>query len=91
LERSVVSGTRHLPDAVASKQQQLTEEEIVDEQQHEYLKVPEVAEMLRIARSRAYELVAEEKIPSVRIGRSVRVSRRELEKWLEGQRYGDVS
>lgn len=63
----------------------------MDEQQHEYLKVPEVAEMLRIARSRAYELVAEEKIPSVRIGRSVRVSRRELEKWLEGQRYGDVS
>ena len=26
--------------------------------QHEWLKVPEVAEMLRIARSRAYELVA---------------------------------
>ncbi len=63
----------------------------MDKQQHEYLKVPEVAEMLRIARSRAYELVAEEKIPSVRIGRSVRVSRRELEKWLEGQRYGDIS
>lgn len=63
----------------------------MDEHQHEYLKVPEVAEMLRIARSRAYELVAEEKIPSVRIGRSVRVSRRELEKWLEGQRYGDGS
>ncbi len=63
----------------------------MDEQQHEYLKVPEVAEMLRIARSRAYELVADEEIPSVRIGRSVRVSRRELEKWLEGQRYGDAS
>ncbi|MGF1472499.1 MAG: helix-turn-helix domain-containing protein [Rubrobacteraceae bacterium] len=52
----------------------------MDEQQHEYLKVPEVAEMLRIARSQAYELVADEKIPSVRIGRSVRISRRELEK-----------
>lgn len=58
----------------------------MDEQQHEYLKVPEVAEMLRIARSRAYELVADEKIPSVRIGRSIRVSRRELEKWLEERR-----
>jgi excisionase family DNA binding protein len=85
LERLPVSGTRHLPDTVASKQQQLTEEEIVDEQ-HEYLKVPEVAEILRIARSRAYELVADEKIPSVRIGRSVRVSRRELEKWIEDRR-----
>lgn len=56
------------------------------EEQHEWLKVPEVAEVLRIARSRAYELVADGKIPSVRIGRSVRVSRKELENWLEDQR-----
>ncbi len=62
----------------------------MDEKQHEYLKVPEVAEVLRIARSRAYELVADGKIPSVRIGRSVRVNRRELERWLEGQRYADL-
>ena len=54
--------------------------------QHEWLKVPEVAEVLRIARSRAYELVADGEMPSVRIGRSVRVSRRELERWLEEQR-----
>lgn len=60
----------------------------MDEKQHEWLKVPEVAKVLRIARSRAYELVADGQIPSVRIGRSVRVSRRELERWLEGQRYG---
>jgi len=56
------------------------------DEQHEYLKVPEVGKVLRIARSRAYELVAEGEIPSVRIGRSVRVSRRELERWLEEQR-----
>jgi excisionase family DNA binding protein len=54
--------------------------------QHEWLKVPEVAKVLRIARSRAYELVADGKIPSVRIGRSVRISRRELDRWLEEQR-----
>jgi excisionase family DNA binding protein len=58
----------------------------MDEQPHEYLKVPEVAAVLRIARSRVYELVGEGEIPSVRIGRSVRVSRKELERWLEGQR-----
>ena len=58
----------------------------MDEQQHEWLKVPEVAEELRIARSRAYELVADGKIPSVRIGRSVRINRRELERWLEDRR-----
>ena len=60
------------------------------DEQHEYLKVPEVAAALRIARSRAYELVGEGEIPSVRIGRSVRVSRRDLERWLEGQRQSSA-
>lgn len=63
----------------------------MDEQQHEYLKVPEVAKVLRIARSRAYELVADGEIPAVRIGRSVRVSRKELDRWLEAQRYVDAT
>jgi excisionase family DNA binding protein len=63
----------------------------VDEHQHEWLKVPEVAEVLRIARSRAYELVADGEIPAVKIGRSVRVSRKELDRWLQDQRYVDVS
>lgn len=58
--------------------------------QHEYLKVPEVAQVLRIARSRAYELVTDGTIPAVRIGRSVRVPRRELDRWLEEQRYVDI-
>lgn len=58
--------------------------------EHEYLKVPEVARVLRIARSRAYELVADGEIPAVKIGRSVRVSRKELERWIEGQRYLDT-
>lgn len=62
----------------------------MDEHRHEYLKVPEVAEMLQIARSRAYELVGSGKIPSVRIGRSVRVSRRELDRWLEEQRQPEA-
>jgi len=59
--------------------------------QHEFLKVPEVAKELRIARSRAYELVASGTIPAVKIGRSVRVSRRELERWLDEQRYQNVA
>ncbi len=63
----------------------------MDEQQHEWLKVPEVAEVLRIARSRAYELVAHGEIPAVKIGRSVRVSRKELDRWLQDHRYVDVS
>ena len=61
------------------------------ERHHEWLKVPEVAEELRIARSRAYELVADGEIPAVKIGRSVRVSRKELNRWLEKNRYVDVA
>jgi excisionase family DNA binding protein len=47
---------------------------------HEFLKVTEMAQELRIARSKAYELVADGTIPAVKIGRSVRVRRKELER-----------
>lgn len=57
------------------------------DREKEYMKVPQVAEFLQIGRSRAYELVGSGEIPSVRIGRSVRVNRKELERWLEEQRY----
>jgi excisionase family DNA binding protein len=57
----------------------------------QFLKVPEVAVELRIARSRAYELVADGSIPAVKIGRSIRVNRKELENWLQEQRYLDVA
>ncbi len=60
------------------------------DEQHGWLKVPEVAAELRIARSRAYELVAGGEIPAVKIGRSVRVSRKELDRWLQSQSYTDV-
>ena len=58
---------------------------------HEFMKVTEMAQELRIARSRAYELVADGTIPAVKIGRSVRIRRKELERWLEGQRYLNIS
>lgn len=61
----------------------------VDEQ-HEYLKVPEVARILRIARSRAYEMVGSGDIPSVRIGRSLRISRVEFDHWLKERSQSDT-
>ncbi len=49
----------------------------------EWLKVPEVAELLGMTRTRAYELVAAGELPAARIGkRSIRVNRRELERFL---------
>lgn len=59
------------------------------EREKEYLKVQEVAEFLQIGRTRAYELVSSGEIPSVRIGRNIRVSRRELERWLEERRQSE--
>jgi excisionase family DNA binding protein len=52
-----------------------------------WLTVPEVAEELRIPRSRAYDLCARGELPAVRVGeRSIRVNRRELERYLLEER-----
>ncbi len=49
----------------------------------EWLKVPEVAKLLGLTKTRAYELIATGELPVVRIGaRSIRVNRRELERFL---------
>jgi excisionase family DNA binding protein len=48
-----------------------------------WLTVPEAAEELRIPRTRCYELIQRGELPAVRLGeRSIRVNRRELEKFL---------
>ena len=53
------------------------------EQEKTWLKVPEVAELLGVPRSRAYELVANGTIPAVRISeRTIRIHRTELERYL---------
>lgn len=53
----------------------------------EFLKVPEVAALLRIPRSRCYELIQAGALPATRIGeRSIRVNRRELEAFLLSER-----
>ena len=49
------------------------------------LKVPEVARLLRISRNLAYELVARGELPSVRLGRVIRVPRQALEAWIARQ------
>ncbi len=47
------------------------------------LTVPETARVLRIGRNLAYELVARGEIPSVRLGRVIRVPRTALDAWLQ--------
>jgi excisionase family DNA binding protein len=48
-----------------------------------WLTVPEAAELLRIPRTRCYELIACGQLPASRIGvRSIRLNRQELERYL---------
>jgi len=48
-----------------------------------WLTVPEVAQELHIPRTRCYELISRGELPAVRVGeRSIRVNRRELERFL---------
>lgn len=47
------------------------------------LKPSEVTQVLGIGRSLVYELIARGDIPSVRIGRCIRVPHESLQKWIK--------
>jgi excisionase family DNA binding protein len=54
-----------------------------DASERGWLTVPDLAKDLNIPRSRAYELIQRGELPAVRVGeRSIRVNRRELERFL---------
>jgi excisionase family DNA binding protein len=55
----------------------------------EWLSLKDVQQLLGIGRTKAYELVTTGELPAVRIGRCIRVNRRELDEWLQAQRYVD--
>ncbi len=56
------------------------------------LTISEAAWAIRVSRSRMYELLARNEIPGVvRIGRSVRISRRSLEAWVDEQANGTAN
>lgn len=52
------------------------------------LTVPETAKILRISRNLAYELVARNEIPAIRLGRVIRIPRHGLQVWLDRQADG---
>ena len=47
------------------------------------LTISEVSDLLRVPQARAYELAREGVIPTVRIGRQVRVSEAALARWID--------
>ena len=55
------------------------------------LRIPEVAESLGIGRTNIYELIATGVLPSIRVGRAVRITDIALQKWVEACDQQDVS
>ncbi|MFC1848441.1 helix-turn-helix domain-containing protein [Chloroflexota bacterium] len=49
------------------------------------LKPNEVAQVLGIGRSLVYELIARKEIPSVRLGRCIRIPAESLQRWIREQ------
>lgn len=45
--------------------------------------ISEVCEMLKISRSFAYQMLKEEKIPSVKLGKRVIIPKNKFDNWLE--------
>ena len=51
----------------------------------QFFTIPEVARLLKISKSKIYDLVQRGKIPHIRIGRNVRITESALKQWLEAQ------
>lgn len=48
----------------------------------EFLTLPEVARLLKISRSKAYSLIHEKDFPILKIGKCIRVPKKDLLNWL---------
>jgi excisionase family DNA binding protein len=49
------------------------------------LNVPEAAALLRLGRNRTYELVADGRLPAVRVGRTIRIPRQAIEIFIANE------
>jgi excisionase family DNA binding protein len=67
-----------------------TERDTTATMEHRLLKAEEVARRLAIGKATAYMLMASGELPTVRLGKSVRVSERALNTWIE-KRMGSAA
>jgi excisionase family DNA binding protein len=56
---------------------------VIDCVERELLRAEEVARVLGVGRSKVFEMFKAGELPVIRIGRSVRVSRKALALWIE--------
>jgi len=57
----------------------------------EWLSIRQLQDLLGIGHTKAYSLVASGEIPSVKIGRIIRINQRDLSDWLNQQKYQTVN
>jgi len=57
----------------------------MDASQRLLLRPTEVADLISVSRSRAYELIADGTLPSIRMGGSVRIPADALRAWIDEQ------
>ncbi len=57
----------------------------------EWLSIQQLQDLLGIGHTKAYSLVASGEIPSVKIGRIIRINQRDLGKWLDQQKSRTVT
>ena len=57
----------------------------------ELLSIPEVCQELRMGKSWVYRRIQSGEIPSVKLGRNIKVRREDLEGYLEAQRYNPTA
>lgn len=55
------------------------------------LKAEEVAQVLKLGRTRTFQLMSSGELPVVRIGRSVRVPKDQLESWVRSRTTGGLT
>ena len=55
-----------------------------------FLTTEEVLEYLNVNLRTVYRLIKAGRIPAVRVGRQWRFRKRDIDKWLEGQRHSDI-
>ena len=51
--------------------------------------IPEVADYLKMSKSKCYQLVKQERIPFIKIGRNIRIRESDLVKWLDKKTQPD--
>jgi len=57
----------------------------------EWLSIQQLQDLLGIGHTKAYSLVASGEIPSVKIGRIIRINQRDLGEWLDQQKSRTVT